>query len=1137
MTPALTLLILPLTLVACAASPQAETTVAAAPTPQSIAGAELIGPRTPALSPDGARMAFSHQGDIWVADVADGAAVRLTANPAYESFPTWSPDGRSLAFRSNRHGNYDIYSVPSAGGALTRMTYHSEHDMPHEWIDNQTVLLGAARERWYSRYGRAQILWSAHVDARTPELLGDFPAINPSLSPDGAWAVYERGHGDQRRRAYRGPASSALWLWNRATNEHHALTEFDGNDLQPMWASDSNEVYFLSDRACAGNEDGRDLGLWKVKRDGGEPQAVFHADGMTLRYANMGLNGRAVVAELDTSIVMIDTATGQARTWKAYGAIDGGEPNFQNRVVSSGVSDFSVSPDGETIAFVSGGDLYAMRKHDKIKRAVRITSNPAPDGNPIWVEDGDAILFLSERDGNTEFYRVRPLLEDEEFYQAREWKLERVTKTDFDESSASLSPDGEHLAWVQGAGKLVIGDPTTLEVSRVMVDGFEAPSFDWSPDSRWLTWSGVNDDFNYDVFLARAVFDEGEDAAKAEGATPVNLTLHPDDDTSPSWSPDGRKIVFTSQRMMNDEQDVWVCFLKREDLERTERERLEAAEAEKEAKKEAKKKEKEAKKEAEKKEKEAKKDEPVKGADAKQDAKAEKESTDKGDSEDDDKDDEKEKVDPVEIDLDDIHKRLVRLTRREGNERALGFSADSEKVYFNATTGTRLTSNTKAERGFFEVGVFDRKDKSLDSSPISGLLLHDEKVMILKSGKMSELKGDKFDFSVSIREDRQANRLAVMEEAWRALDRNFYDPEFHGHDWAASLAKWRPLIENATTPEDYGVFMNWMLGEMNASHMGFYGTSSSRGRETDSTVTGVLGVIWDETFSGPGRRVKEVVEGTPAARADSLLAAGDIVMSVNGVAYKPADNWANLFEGTVGKESFLTVLDAAKQQREVILRPSAPSDLRDALYRRFATQCRDQAEAGSAGRVGYIHIQGMGTGSLLEFERDLYAAGHGKDALLIDVRENGGGWTTDMTLAMLMVKDHARTIPRGGGEGYPQGRRVFATWDKPVVVLCNENSYSNAEIFSWAIKTLGRGPIVGKQTYGAVISTGGASLMGGAMVRLPFRGWYVNDKARTNMELNGCPPDYPVENLPGDYEIGLDRQLNKAIEVALDLIK
>jgi tricorn protease len=211
--------------------------------------------------------------------------------------------------------------------------------------------------------------------------------------------------------------------------------------------------------------------------------------------------------------------------------------------------------------------------------------------------------------------------------------------------------------------------------------------------------------------------------------------------------------------------------------------------------------------------------------------------------------------------------------------------------------------------------------------------------------------------------------------------------------------------------------------------------------------------------------------------------------------------------------------------------------MRSALYERRERLLREQTERDSGNRAGYIHIQAMGTPSLLEFERELYAAAHDKDVLLIDVRDNGGGWTTDMVLNMLMVNDHAFTIPRGGGKGYPQGRRIFATWNKPVVVLCNENSYSNAEIFSWSIKTLERGPLVGKTTFGAVISTGGAGLIDGSFIRMPFRGWYVNDENSTNMELNGCPVDYEVDYLPGDYAAGRDRQLEKAIEVGLSLVQ
>jgi tricorn protease len=370
----------------------------------------------------------------------------------------------------------------------------------------------------------------------------------------------------------------------------------------------------------------------------------------------------------------------------------------------------------------------------------------------------------------------------------------------------------------------------------------------------------------------------------------------------------------------------------------------------------------------------------------------------------------------------------------------------------------------------------------------------------------------------------------------RQVDGIVDDPAFHGHDWTASLAKWRPIALEASTREDFDEMVNWMLGEMNSSHMGFTGggPGPTDPAETDVTRTGELGVLWDEAFAGPGRRVREVLPESPAARAISRLRPGDVVLAVDGRAVADERNWDRLLAGTVEQETLLRVQGADGAERELTIRPSA--SLARPLYERAIRAARARTEEAGGGRLGYVHVEAMGTGSLLDFERALAEAGAGKDCLLIDVRENGGGWTTDMMLTMLMGRDHAITVPRGGGEGYPQDRLIFARWDKPVVVLCNENSYSNAEIFSWAIRTLQRGPLVGKRTYGAVISTGGAGLLDGSFVRIPFRGWYVNDGTRTNMELNGCPPDHGVEILPQDYAAGLDRQLEKAIGVGLELL-
>ena len=1087
-------------------------------------------PRHPALSPDGSWLAFSHQGDIWVAWLDDGAAQRLTAHDAYESHPKWSPDGKWLAFLSNRHGNADVFLMPAAGGAPVRVTWHSENEYLHGWIDNDRLLVGATRDRRYSRRGRGA--WVAYRDGRTPEVLADAGMLRPALSPSGRWLCYERGHGDPRRRAYRGAASSALWLFDTQSGTHAELTAFDGNDLDPMWSGDESTIFFLSDRACPGNEDGRELGLWKVSRNGGAPSLVHHPGDESLRYAEISRDGSRIVAELGLGLVVVDTATGSARRIQVTGSFDPSDPEQYEERVNSGASQISLSPDGESIAFVASGDVFVMRKHDKIHRAARVTTAIELDDNPVWVDKGKALLFVSERDGNGEIYRVRPADDDTPFYKSKRFVEERLTQTPEDEYNLDVSPNGKLLAWIRGQGRLIVGDPDTLEERTVITDGFDSPSYSWSPDSAWIAYSKVDDDYNSEVYLARALREGVEEGTP--GLEPYNLTRHPDDDVNPVWSPDGRKLAFTSTRRMNDETDVWVAWLRKGDPEMNELERLEAEEAAEKAKKEAEKEKK--KKEKGKKEDEPGNEEAEEGAAAgeEQEPGAEQEGQEEAEEE------EEEEVDPVLIDFDDLHLRLERVTRREGNESVLGFDHDSKLVYFNASVGTRLTNNTEGETGFYSIELHDRdEEEQLESDPVGSFTRHEKEIFYVKGGKVygRASKAENYPFDLRFRRDRRELRRAVTEQAWRVLDRGFYDPEFHGHDWAASLAKWRPISSSASTREDFGEAMNWMLGEMNASHMGYFGGGSSAAAEVDRQSTAVLGVLWDESFAGPGRRVAEVIKGMPAHRDHSRLEVGDVVLAVDGEAYESGDNWARLMLGRAERETVLTVRGADGEEREVVIRPARYSQLGGALYRHAADHARERVEEGSGGRLGYIHIQGMGTPSLLEFERDLFNAGEGKDGLLIDVRENGGGWTTDMVLAMLMVKDHAITIPRNGGQGYPQGRRVFATWDKPVVVLCNENSYSNAEIFSWSIRTLGRGPLVGKQTYGAVISTGGAGLLDGSFVRLPLRGWYVNDETMTNMELNGCPPDHPVENLPGDYAQGLDRQLEKAIEVGMELIQ
>ena len=297
-------------------------------------------------------------------------------------------------------------------------------------------------------------------------------------------------------------------------------------------------------------------------------------------------------------------------------------------------------------------------------------------------------------------------------------------------------------------------------------------------------------------------------------------------------------------------------------------------------------------------------------------------------------------------------------------------------------------------------------------------------------------------------------------------------------------------------------------------------------------VTGHLGLEFDPSYEGEGVRVRRAIKNTPPDRARSRIQPGEVLLSVDDMPVDATTEWTPLLTRDLSKDVTLRVKDAKGTIRTVTMRPITLGALRQSLYAQWVEDTRENVNSTSGGRMGYIHVRSMNWSSFQSFEADLYKAAHGREGLIIDVRENGGGFTADHLLTCLTQPRHAITVARGGGPGYPQDRMVYARWDQPIVVLCNQNSFSNAEIFAHAIKTLGRGKVVGVETAGGVISTGGTRVMGLGSLRLPFRGWFLTQDGE-DMEMNGCKPDIDVWIAPDDEVAGRDPQLEQAIE-ALD---
>ena len=1051
--------------------------------------------RHPALSPDGQRIAFSYQGDLWTMPVAGGRPLRLTVHAGYDGHPIWSPSGARIAFTTERHGNNDVYVIGADGSAPTRLTYHSTDDVATGFLDEQTVLF--ATERTFKQVEREDEIYAVSVLGGTPDRWLDALGAEARTSPDGRFIAFRRGSNRVTRPDYRGAANRDLWLYDTHSDTYTQLTTFTGNDFNPAWTG-PRELYFLSSRSGAYN-----IHRLRLNDDGtpvGEAQALTALTGADIRSFSASADGARVVFERAVNVYALDLeGGGEPRMLRVQLPADQRQLPRTYESYSKGADEYALSPNGEEIAFVVRGELFVTEAETDDAETTRATRHPYRDLDVAWLND-TALIFASDRAGNQyDLYRLESAdPEAKTLFDSLEFKVVRLTDTPEDEQAPVIAPDGAKIAFRRGNGGLLVADLVagSIENPRALLTGWAEPQdVAWSPDSRWLAYSRNDLYFNEEVFILAA---DGS-------AGPVNVSQHPRGDGQPVWSPDGSKLGFVSERSSGDD-DIWFAWLRAEDWERTTREWKQLD------------------------------DEPDAAA-TKTDEEAAAE--------------EAPAVEPIEIDLEGIYQRLVRVTALPGNEGIPAISRDGETFYF--VTGLRSrTGDYAVDSDLYKIKWDGRKRERVtegDVKPRAVRLAGDGgHVYFLRAegtlARVSTEKGalESLPFSATMTIDHDAERRQIFDEAWRSLARMFYDPDFHGVDWAALRDQYASWSEHASTREDFADLINWMLGQVNASHMGYY-TRGRGGADTSEVTTGLLGVEVDPVADGVV--VRRVVPRSPAARRASTLHVGDVIVAVNGQSVIQAGNLYRLLNGTAGQKTLLEVRSPVGETRRVRIYPT--DDLDDALYREWAEERAKLVEDYSEGRVGYIHIEGMNWSSFERFERELVARASGKEGLLVDVRYNGGGWTTDYLMTVLDVRRHAYTIPRGATEDlqanhpefrafYPFGeRRPFATWTRPVAALANQNSYSNAEIFSHAFKQLGLGPLVGTPTFGAVISTGAKRLIDGSYVRLPFRGWYVYDSGE-NMEDTPAVPDIMVTNPPNAKALGQDPQLERAVEALLERI-
>ena len=799
--------------------------------------------RYPSISPDGSTILFNYKGDIYKVSASGGQAIPLTLSENYEYSPVWSSDGSQIAFASDRYGNFDVFVMPASGGEAKRLTFHSSNEVPSDFHPSgEHVIFSAIRQDLHTNAqfptGVMAELYSVPTNGGKVNQILTTPAHDAVYSPDGFKLIFHdrKGYENDWRKHHTSSVTRDIWTYDLADGEYRQLSNFKGENRNPVFAENSNEFYYLSEES----------GSFNVHKSSiNNPQTntqITSFENHPVRFLSKSNNGELCFSYHGELYKMMPN--GQPQKVNIQINFDGRQILDKTVSVNNGFTELSIAPNGKEFVYVFRGEIFVSSiEHGTTKR---ITDTPYQERSVSFSPDGRSLVYAAEVDNSWNVYKTSLTRDDEKyFFNSTVLKEEPIIATAAEEFQPSFSPDGKEVAYLENRTTLKVINLGSKETRTILPAEYNYSYADgdmwyqWSPDSKWFL---VQYGPKVRVFWPEVGLIE----ASGKG-TLRNLTQSGYSDFSPKWAMNGEMMIWASDREGNrsengfgSEGDVYGLFFTKDAFQKynLSKEEYELWKEKNEEKNEDKAEEKDSKK---------KKDE--------------------------------DKTKPLKIDWENLSDRKVKLTVHTSQASDYVLSKDGDKLFYltrfegkdNLWVTELRTKETKM------LAKIEAGNTGMELSPEGDFLL------VLADGKA--LKVDTNEGKVSpintkgemvLQKDEEYTY--IFDHAWRQVREKFYVEDLQGVDWEFYKTEYKPFLNHVNNNYDFAEMLSEMLGELNASHTG----SGYRHRPENGDETASLGILYDHTYSGEGLKVVEVLKMGPLDLTDSNVKAGIIIEKIDG---------------------------------------------------------------------------------------------------------------------------------------------------------------------------------------------------------------------------------------------------------------